>query len=61
MKWGDISKDTIDIKIILKEQYKQFWGCPGGLVVKNLSVSAGDGSNVCMFDPCVGRMPWSRK
>ena len=51
MKWGDISKDTTDIKMILKEQYKQFWGCPGGLVVKNLPVSAGDAGSVCVFDP----------
>ena len=30
-------------------------------MVKNLPVNAGDTGDECLFDPCVGKIPWSRK
>ena len=30
-------------------------------MVKNLPVNAGDTGDECLFDPWVGKIPWSRK
>ena len=37
-----------------------FWGFPGGSVVKNLPANAGDTGDVGSI-PGLGRFPWSRK
>ena len=36
-------------------------GFPGGAVVKNLPVNAGDAGDLCRLDPWVRKIPWRMK
>ena len=45
---------------IFHSQYKLSIGFPYGTVVKNLPANEGDGKRSGL-DPCVGKIPWSRK